>query len=55
MSQDITALRKRLGLTQEEMAKRLGISWRHYQRLEAGDRQPGGAVLVLLDMMAKGN
>jgi DNA-binding transcriptional regulator YiaG len=50
----ITTTRKRLGLTQEAMARRLGISWRHYQRLEAGDRDPGGAVQVLLDMMNEG-
>lgn len=29
--------RKRLGIDQEEMAKKLGISYRTYQRIEEGD------------------
>jgi transcriptional regulator with XRE-family HTH domain len=29
-------LRRAMGITQQAMAERLGISWRHYHRLEHG-------------------
>ena len=35
-------LRERAGYTQEEMAKRLGVSTSTYQRWEYGDRLPNG-------------
>lgn len=44
-------LRKKHGLTQEELAERADISEKHIQRLES--RQPCGVRLVTLDRMAK--
>ncbi|MEW6737678.1 MAG: helix-turn-helix transcriptional regulator [Acidobacteriota bacterium] len=41
-------LREELGLTQEEMAKYLGVSARTYYYWEAGDRQPNGRIAVWL-------
>lgn len=35
---NLQAARKAKGLTQEQMAERLGISAIHYQKIEAGDR-----------------
>lgn len=32
--------RERCGLTQEEVAKKAGISWRAYQNYELGERVP---------------
>jgi transcriptional regulator with XRE-family HTH domain len=34
---ELIALRKALGLTQEEMATQIGLSHRAYQRIEAGE------------------
>lgn len=39
-NQDIRALRKRLGLSQREFAKRLGVSTRSVKRWEKGDTFP---------------
>lgn len=33
-------LRKKLGLTQKELAERLGISSTHYSRIETGESNP---------------
>lgn len=33
----ISALRKAKGMTQEEVATRAGIGWRHIQKIEAGE------------------
>lgn len=38
MRTNLQAARKAKGLTQEQMAERLGISLRYYQNIEAGDR-----------------
>lgn len=35
---NLQTARKAAGLTQQEMADRLGISLRYYQQIEAGDR-----------------
>jgi len=48
---NIKALRKRLNLSQIEMADRLGINQATVSRLEAG-RPPSKPVLKLLEMMA---
>lgn len=37
---DIKAIRKRLGLTQEEIAQKLGVSWVTIARWEAGKSKP---------------
>lgn len=38
MRENLKKARKEAGLTQQEMADRLGISLRYYQNIEAGDR-----------------
>ncbi len=36
--QNLKEARQKAGMTQQQLADRLGISLRHYQRIEAGDR-----------------
>lgn len=36
--ENLKAARKAKGLTQQQMAEKLGISMRYYQQIEAGDR-----------------
>ena len=53
-AQRIRELRKKLGLTQTEFAKRLGYS--HYipvSDLERGEQRPSGPVQKLLHMLEK--
>ncbi|TMH38076.1 MAG: helix-turn-helix domain-containing protein [Betaproteobacteria bacterium] len=50
---DIQALRKKVGLTQEEFAARFGISLGTLRHWERGDRRPHGAALVLLQVIDK--
>lgn len=38
MRDNLKNARKAAGLTQQQMADKLGISLRYYQRIEAGDR-----------------
>lgn len=38
MRENLKKARKEAGLTQQEMADRLGISLRYYQNIETGDR-----------------
>lgn len=38
MRQNLKNARKAAGLTQQQMADKLGISLRYYQQIEAGDR-----------------
>lgn len=38
MRKNLKAARKAVGLTQQAMADKLGISLRYYQQIEAGDR-----------------
>ncbi len=38
MRQNLKQARKAAGLTQQQIADKLGISLRYYQQLEAGDR-----------------
>ena len=45
---DVSGLRGRLGLTQEEFAARFGFSVATLRHWERGDRSPNGASLVLL-------
>ena len=50
---DVSGLRKRLNLTQEQFAARLGFwvaTLRHWER---GDRSPSGATLVLLSVIGR--
>lgn len=48
---DVSALRKRLGLTQEQFAARFGFSVAALRHWERGDREPHGAALVLLNLI----
>ena len=50
---DIQALRKKVGLTQEEFAARFGISLGTLRHWERGDRRPHGTALVLLQVIDK--
>lgn len=50
---DVQALRKRIGLTQEEFAAKFGISLGTLRHWERGDRQPRGPALVLLRVIEK--
>lgn len=40
LSHNLRRLRKEQGLTQEQLAERAGVTYRHYQQIEAEDR-PG--------------
>ena len=47
------AIRKKLHLTQEQMARLLGTSASGYRKWEQGQRQPSGAVRTLLRVMER--
>jgi putative transcriptional regulator len=48
---DVSGLRERLGLTQEQFAARFGFSVATLRHWERGDRSPSGASLVLLNVI----
>ena len=48
---DVSQLRERLGLTQEQFAARFGFSVATLRHWERGDRSPNGAALVLLNVI----
>jgi putative transcriptional regulator len=50
---DAKAIRKKLDLTQDEMATVLGTSPSGYKKWEQGKRQPSGAARTLLRIMEK--
>ena len=50
---DVQALRRRIGLTQEEFAAKFGISLGTLRHWERGDRRPHGPALVLLRVIDK--
>ena len=52
-SQSIQALRRYLGLTQQEMAARLGTRQQTISEWETGMYQPRGASATLLSMVAE--
>lgn len=43
---EIKAIRKRLGLSQSEAARRVGVSWRTWARWEAGSKIPPIAIFA---------
>jgi transcriptional regulator with XRE-family HTH domain len=45
---DLLTLRQELGLTQAQMAERLGMTWRNYHSLETGKRPATKTVALLL-------
>jgi putative transcriptional regulator len=50
---DVAALRKRIGMTQQEFAARFGFSVATLRHWERGDRQPHGPARVLLKVIDK--
>lgn len=50
---DVTAIRRHLGLTQQQFAELLGISPATLRNWEQGRRRPEGAARVLLCVAAK--
>lgn len=48
---DVVALRRRLGMTQEQFAARFGVSVATLRHWERGDRAPQGPALVLLNLI----
>jgi DNA-binding XRE family transcriptional regulator len=50
----IRALRERLGLSQEALARRVGATTSTVARWEQGVRRPGGSARKMLDMLSRG-
>ena len=50
---DVSGLRVRLGLSQEQFASRFGFSVATLRHWERGDRSPSGASLVLLNVIER--
>jgi putative transcriptional regulator len=50
---DVSSLRGRLNLTQEQFAARFGFSVATLRHWERGDRSPSGASLVLLNVIER--
>jgi putative transcriptional regulator len=50
---DVSELRQRLGMTQEQFAARFGFSVATLRHWERGDRSPHGASLVLLNVIKR--
>ncbi|MDN5871999.1 MAG: helix-turn-helix domain-containing protein [Nitrococcus sp.] len=50
---DVVALRRRLGMTQEQFAARFGVSVATLRHWERGDRVPHGPALVLLNLIER--
>ena len=48
---DVMALRRRLGMIQEQFAARFGVSVATLRHWERGDRVPHGPALVLLNLI----
>ena len=48
---DVTALRRRVGMTQEQFAAGFGVSVATLRHWERGDRKPQGPALVLLNLI----
>jgi DNA-binding transcriptional regulator YiaG len=51
--EELAAIRRKLGLTQEAFAKELGLSVRGYQFAEAGHRNISKTVAILARLLAK--
>ena len=53
MAQNLKAYRKQKGLTQEQLAERVGFSARYYQRLESGRWSPNLLTLYKVSKQLK--
>ncbi len=49
---EIKDLRARLGLTQKQLAAKLGVAWRTVQQWESGRRKAPGPAVILLEQLA---
>ncbi len=50
---DVARVRKRMGMTQTQFARRFGFPVATLRHWERGDRKPRGAALVLLNVIAR--
>jgi putative transcriptional regulator len=50
---DVSAIRKRMGLSQAEFARRFGFAVATLRHWEIGDRKPRGAALLLLNVISR--
>lgn len=48
---NVKAWRKARALTQEQASTLLGLSWRQYQRVEAGHSKLSGSVARIMELM----
>ncbi|MBA7696716.1 hypothetical protein ES703_105367 [subsurface metagenome] len=53
LAMDIKAIREKLGLTQEELARKLGVSWGTVARWEAGRSKPSKLAQKAIDDLIK--
>jgi DNA-binding transcriptional regulator YiaG len=51
---EVRALRQHLGMTQEELSRRLGMRQQTVSEWEVGKHRPRGASLTLLNVIAEG-
>jgi len=51
---DIKSIRERLGLTQEQLANKLGVSWATVARWERGKGKPSPLAQKALEALLKG-
>ena len=58
-SEEFRTIRQQLGLTQAELAERLGMTQPMVSRIERGDREPtnqqGAAITLLRELLTKGD
>ena len=56
-SEEVRAIRRKLGLNQTELADRLGMTQPMVSRIERGDREPtkqqGAAIMLLAELIKK--
>lgn len=50
---DIKAIRTKVGMTQPEFARAVGVKLPTLRHWERGDRRPSGSALVLLNLIAR--
>jgi len=53
LGKNLARLRNSIGLSQAKMAERLGISLRHFQRVESGESAPSIPLLIDLHKIFK--
>jgi len=53
LNMDIKAIREKMGLTQEEIAQKLGVSWGTVARWEAGKGKPSKLARKAIENLLK--